>query len=202
MSDYTILQQPNVPKPLHSLAPRVIETAHWWNKQRDAMLERQDYTCKCCDTKVDHRSKLDLHEEYTINYEEGYSNVTGMIGLCKDCHAFIHNGLLFKMAQEGTRSFDNTDRIFRRGFALLRQEELEPNHAAGIHYIALLDYFGKPVNQVLRDKANELTVKQNKSIIQQNWSAWHLRWNGNKYYSLFSSQRDWENNIGKRKYER
>tara|TARA_R100001594_G_scaffold1048_1_gene4327 strand:+ start:638 stop:1258 length:621 start_codon:yes stop_codon:yes gene_type:complete len=201
-TDITILQQPNVPKMLHKLAPRVIESSYWWKKQRDTMLVEQDMCCKACGIQVDHRSKLDLHEEYHINYQEGYSDVKGMVGLCKDCHSFIHNGLLFIRAKNGEISFDRANYIFRRGFTLLKEAGLEPNHSAAVHYVELLNHFGKNPSKGLINRAFELTQAQSPVSINKNWNEWHLRWKGKKYYSLFTDIEDWKENVATRKYER
>jgi hypothetical protein len=201
-TDITILQQPNVPKALHKLAPRVIESAYWWKKQRGIMLEEQQLRCKACGTLVGSPSQLDLHEEYHVNYKEGYSDVKGMVGLCKDCHSFIHNGLLYTRAKKGEISFDKANFVFRRGFALLKDAGLEPNYAAAVHYLNLLEYFDKPVSEELRNRVAMLTFDRASINSEPDWTKWHLRWNGKKYYSLFKDMKDWRDNVATRTYKR
>ena len=92
-----LLLAPNVPKPLHGLAPRVILGQAWWDKTRRAAYKQTNYHCLACGvhkTRATYHAWLEGHEVYSVNYELGRAKYVRSVALCQFCHNSIHDGLL------------------------------------------------------------------------------------------------------------
>jgi len=89
-----ILCHPNIPKPLHGIAPRVIFGQGWWDVERKKCYEKAGQKCEACGTaRADAWPNrwLEAHEEYEMDY--GIFRFVGVVCLCPACHRFIHSGL-------------------------------------------------------------------------------------------------------------
>jgi len=89
-----ILCHPNIPKPLHGIAPRVIFGQRWWDVERKKCYEKAGQKCEACGTaRADAWPNwwLEAHEEYEMDY--GIFRFVGLVCLCPACHRFIHSGL-------------------------------------------------------------------------------------------------------------
>jgi len=92
-----ILCHPNVPKPLHTIAPRTIMGNGWWNRIRLEVYKRYDYHCAACGvhkTRAMRFKRLEAHEFYEVDYHTGTVTVKSLEPLCNYCHMFIHSGRL------------------------------------------------------------------------------------------------------------
>ena len=78
----------------------------WWNRTRKKVYAAQDYHCFCCGVHQDHQSgwirgQLDCHEVYDIDWKTGRVTLKELVGLCKQCHSYIHFGRLFAQRDAG-----------------------------------------------------------------------------------------------------
>lgn len=194
-----ILSMPNVPLPLHSLAPRTIMGATEWNKTRTACYEACERKCEICGTYCDN-GKLDGHELYAYDFEKCEAKLVRIVGLCKRCHGFIHSGRALT--------------CFKNRIPLWTEEVLLNTAEYGFN---LIDDWNKkhPDDKPLRVwatyldwvKRPELKQEMNKLIEQYNiqfyhadnaqgqngtWDKWHLLYNDTEYYSPFADRADWE----------
>ena len=88
-----LIAMPNVPKPLHGVAPRTVLGTTTWNKMRRECYEKANDTCEICGDCPDDKRKRQAHEVYVVNYSTGESVFIGCVCLCQQCHlACIHNG--------------------------------------------------------------------------------------------------------------
>ena len=92
-----VLLLPNIPKPLHGVAPRAVLGSKWWNEVRQAAYESTDYHCIACGvhkTRARGRQWMEAHEVYRTDYIIGRLYFIEAIPLCNYCHSFIHSGRL------------------------------------------------------------------------------------------------------------
>ncbi len=87
-----LLRHPPIPWPMWGTNPRRLFGKVWWDKERKAAFVKNNNCCWACG-----RHRLDTpeqwlegHETYKTDYQERTQTYTGTVGLCRDCHAYIH----------------------------------------------------------------------------------------------------------------
>lgn len=121
-----ILCQPNVPTPLHGMAPRVVFGESWWNMKRQAAYQSSGNCCIACGRPafMTETGRLEAHEMWEFDYENGVGTVIDIVPLCHYCHNFIHSGRLYMvMGEEKTR--DEVRAILEHGFKILAENNLK-----------------------------------------------------------------------------
>jgi hypothetical protein len=121
------LLMPNIPKPLHGIAPRTIFGQEWWDKNRQETYKNANYKCEACG--VDKKDALfhkwlEAHERYNINYEFGEMTFVGLVALCHACHNFIHSGRLSILLESNEISKDKYRIIIEHGNSILKKYKL------------------------------------------------------------------------------
>jgi hypothetical protein len=157
-----ILLHPNVPKPLHGLAPRVILGEAWWNKERRKAYESTNFHCIACgihkfDTKM---GWLEGHEFYRINYRKGTVTYIRTVPLCTECHQYIHSGRLQMLVESGQMTKKEYEEIIKRGVKVLEEAGIE---------------IAPPYDGPVAD-----------------WKEWVLIVNGKSYPAPHQSEEDWK----------
>lgn len=125
--DPTILLHPNIPKPLHQLAPRTIYGDTWWQGIRQVVKTQQNYVCAACGCHpgIDKESPyLSCHEIYEIDYDAHRAYYVRAVALCSLCHLFIHSGFLQVMLDSGKITESRHQMIMDRGTKALREAGL------------------------------------------------------------------------------
>ena len=181
----TLLLHPNIPKPLHGLAPRILLGDKWWDEKRRKAYGLNNYHCFACGTyhpyNLDRQRfetiKLHAHECYTIDYEKKTMELKEIVALCGDlCHNYVHSGRMnalynnFKSSglrtplTSGKQMFDEQDcwTIVTHGDSVLIDGGLLPNHEVDC-----------------RDYSEE-------------WSEWRLIIDGVGYKSKFNNIEEWK----------
>tara|TARA_R110002020_G_scaffold69127_7_gene180177 strand:- start:2541 stop:3173 length:633 start_codon:yes stop_codon:yes gene_type:complete len=174
-----LLQHPNIPKPLHGLAPRVIKGQEWWDKTREDAYASTGYHCLACGvhkTDANYHNWLEAHEDYAFNLRTGEVRIKQIIPLCHSCHNFIHSGRLSITAER-----DKIIDILKHGFKILEDNNLDVSEAT--YMIA------EEVGLKHNSKAIDCGVPEDE--ICNVWSEWHLILDGKKYYSKFKDMEEW-----------
>ena len=126
--DPTLLCDPNIPKPLHGIAPRLICGEVWWTNQRFDAYERAGFRCQACGAaKAEvkgERKRLEAHERYDYDYVKGQLTFKGIVALCPFCHSFIHSGRLSVLLHEGKITRRQYAAVYEHGEAILRRAGL------------------------------------------------------------------------------
>ncbi len=68
---------------------RSILSAKEWNFLKSEAKERAGGKCMICGKKTD---RLDAHERWSYDIENGVQKLEDIIAVCKDCHSVIHIG--------------------------------------------------------------------------------------------------------------
>jgi hypothetical protein len=174
-----LLQHPNIPKPLHGLAPRVIKGQEWWDKTRQDAYASTNYHCLACGvhkTEAKYHKWLEAHEDYTFNLKTGEVNVKQIIPLCHSCHNFIHSGRLSITAER-----DKIIDILKHGFKILEDNNLDVSEAT--YMIAKWADFKH------NSKVKDYGIPEDEMC--NVWGEWHLILDGKKHYSKFKNHEEW-----------
>jgi len=158
-----ILLHPNIPKPLHTLAPRAINGSAWWKAQRDKATLFYDGKCWACGVQAaqaPYRKWLECHELYDIEYARGRSYFRGCCALCHACHNYIHDGRMLHLVEAGMMTEDFYFTVLARGEGVLRR--------AGY----------------------KLTKPKEPAVIAP-WADWRLVIDGKEYGPAFATMEEW-----------
>ena len=180
-----LLLHPNIPKPLHGLAPRTILGKEWWDKVRNKTVNRQGNHCAACGvpaTRAAHRRYLEAHELYHIDYDRAFALYNGTVALCNSCHAYIHCGRLNHLYSKGLDT-EWVLAVLEHGRRLLKQSDLEPTDTQQYSYSAIR---GLPLDPDVMTRLQELDREA------PAWSAWRLLLGDKEYYSKFKDHEEWE----------
>jgi hypothetical protein len=158
-----VLLHPQIPKPLHGLAPRVVLGKAWWDQERKAAYASTMFHCIACGVhkKMTPRGWLEGHEIYDIDYAKGIATYIETVPLCSTCHAYIHQGRLQMLLDSGQLNKTEYKRIINHGKVVLR--------SAGIKAKEFKPYEGPMAD----------------------WGKWFLVINGTKYPALHKCLKDW-----------
>lgn len=164
-----ILLHPNIPAPLHGVAPRVVLGRKWWDKTRQEAYRSTDCHCLACGvhkTKAKLRQWLEGHELYEIDYARGRAKYIETVPLCHLCHCYIHDGRLLALLEKGEIHHSKYVTIIQHGEEVLRR--------AGLKRLSL--------------------VERDRLILEgelMEWGKWRLRIGRNLYPPRFKSLEEW-----------
>lgn len=174
-----LLLHPNVPKPLHQVAPRTVLGAKWWGTERKACYAKAEYYCECCGVhklRAAYHQWLEAHETYAIDYAKGRAKYLGCVALCHFCHNYIHSGRLQALLEKGEIHQAKYVAILQHGDRILA--------TAGL---------GR-ASQAQRDAIIEETVR-NGGMAE--WGKWRLVIGRKHYPPKFKSVVEWESEMSK-----
>lgn len=157
-----ILLHPQIPKPMHGMAPRSVLGKVWWNKEREAAYASTNYHCEACGVpkwQAKYKQWLEAHEVYRIDYLKGRMIYERACPLCHYCHNYIHSGRLQWLFE--------TRQINHIKYAAIIQHGDQVLAKAGLRKQA--PYAGPTAD----------------------WTEWHLVINGVEYPGKFKSMDDW-----------
>lgn len=168
-----VLLCPNVPKPMHGVAPRVVLGSKWWNKTRKEAYASTDFHCIACGV-AKHlargRKWLEGHEIYTVNYTLGRMVYVETVPLCHFCHNYIHDGRMQMLVQKRLMHQGKYVEIIQHGDMVLRMAGLaRPTHSERDASVAKLAANGKVAA----------------------WCKWRLVLNGKLYPPKYKSMEEW-----------
>jgi hypothetical protein len=168
-----ILLCPNIPKPLHGVAPRALLGTKWWNVTRKAAYAKTNYCCVACGV-YKHEAKgpkwLEGHEVYKINYASGISKYLETVALCNYCHSYIHDGRLLAMLDQGKLDHARYAAILHHGDSVLA--------AAGLC---------RPSREEREDEFVDLLLSGRIA----SWGQWRLLLEGKEYPPKYKTEAHW-----------
>jgi hypothetical protein len=80
------------------------------------------------------RGRLEAHEVYDINWEQGRSIFTEVTALCHFCHQFIHSGMIKARVEKGDYDPRKQDAIREHGYRILWNAGLEPSEWSRMNF--------------------------------------------------------------------
>lgn len=157
-----LLLLPQIPKPLHGVAPRVVLGRKWWDKTRQESYRKAWFHCLGCGVHK-HEAKLhkwlEAHEVYDTNYTIGRMYYLETVPLCHLCHNYIHQGRLQALLDKRQITQSRFSMVIQHGERVLSRSGL------------------------VRPKPYEGPMAE--------WSTWRLVVGRKMYKPLFKSMEDW-----------
>lgn len=125
-----ILLHPNIPKPMHGIAPRTILGQGWWDIERRKAYANAQYRCQACGihkTEAKYHQWLEAHELYEFDYANGKMIFTEIVALCHSCHNYIHSGRMQSLVDGSDIEMTNVKMldILRHGDKLVKEAKLK-----------------------------------------------------------------------------
>lgn len=226
-----IITMPNVPHPLHTLAPRNILGTSTWNHMRNRCYYEANYTCEACGAKVateynedgsiKHKyhddgtiakRNLHAHELYTYDYNKGTAKFERCVALCERCHVrFIHSGRMLTMYKQGDPLL-TAERVLdgiEAGFKQIKKWNDEHYGEEKLRvYFAIIDYtedpeIGEQVKELIDKYEIEFYIPDGEKYPKAMpvWDGWKLIIGDKEYNSPFTSQGDWQKAMAKNNEE-
>ena len=207
-----ILRHPNIPKPLHGVAPRVVKGREWWDITRQKAYEESGFRCWACGVERAPRSQgaffipdfdeiedpvwLEAHEYYDINYKTGRVRLAEVVALCHECHNFIHSGRLLAIWRKKEISPKKALGILEHGFEVLGKAGLQPQAQAAVTWMTIQGYSEESIRKMLYSKGLIGSDDYIEPWEAVPWSQWHLEIDGECYYSRFQNYNEWAAHYG------
>jgi len=124
-----ILTQHVIPIELHYMNVRHLwgHNSEKWRKLGRQTREKQNYICLACGRKVPHieGDYLELHENFTYDWENKIATIESMVCLCTKCHKYIHSSLLSILVRKGELTEEYEAEVLARGDEILAKHNLK-----------------------------------------------------------------------------
>jgi len=185
-----LLTHPNIPKPLHGLAPRVVNGRKWWDKVRQEAYATNNYRCWACGvpkTEALYRNWLEAHESYDIDYATGRVELKEIVALCYACHNFIHSGRLYSLCMKQEYGWRRACEILNRGIEFLDRYGLKPYFQARFAQLVLCQ--SKSPDDATKLVMIEGLLPEHDKVAK--WQDWHLIIDGKRHGTKFKDIHDW-----------
>ena len=141
----SLLLHPNIPKPLHGVAPRTVMGSAWWAKEKKACYKSTDYHCEACGVHkscAKYHQWLEAHEVYEVDYERGTSTYVRATPLCHFCHNYIHDGRMQALLERGELHHAKYSAILQHGDEVLNNAGTKRESRA-VREAMLVDLFSQ-----------------------------------------------------------
>lgn len=168
-----ILLCPNIPKPMHGVAPRVILGQKWWNATRKKAYASTSYHCLACGVhKTDARGPkwLEGHELYDVDYARGRLTYLRTVPLCNYCHNYVHDGRMVALVEKSEMRKSKYVSVVQHGDAVLSAARLS-----------------RPSRQDRENAIIDLLLNNELAA----WGDWRLVLDGKEYKPKFKSEEQW-----------
>lgn len=193
-----ILTMPNVPHPLHGLAPRTIMGKSTWDHVRKKCYFDANYKCEACGKELQN-GECQAHELYTYDYLHGTAKFERCVCLCKTCHVRgIHSGRALTLFRKGSPIMpkslllEGAENLFR----VLHEYNIKhPKEQPLRAYATFLDYMKYPeLNYEMRQLIDRYDVKfyQENPTFMAKWSDWKLIIGDKEYPTPYKDRDEWE----------
>ena len=63
--------------------------SHYWHQVKQVVLSRDNYTCRCCNTRT-HVKRLEVHHITYEHHGDEANHLEDLVTVCGNCHAEIH----------------------------------------------------------------------------------------------------------------
>ena len=182
-----ILLHPNIPKPLHGVAPRTVMSSSWWYNERQSAYELCFGKCMACGELPRSSKYLHAHEFYDVDYAKCRMTYIRAIPVCLQCHDYIHSGRLYMMFTSGKYAKNYAMNVLERGFKLLKDVDLDPLGVDKLVY----SYIKRGMQNVITN-TDSIQRSDDNETVKCEWGDWRLVVDGIEYEPKFSTAEEWK----------
>lgn len=192
-----LLTMPNIPHPLHGMAPRTILGNTTWTHMRKRCYFQADYKCQACGADLG-TGKCHAHEVYDINYPAGESKFKRTVCLCPRCHVRgIHSGRMLTMFKKGDplmskeKLLDGVENLFR---IIYEWNQAHPKEEPLRAYGTFIDYIKwPPISKEMLALVKKYDMKFyiEDYDLSARWDKWHLIIGDKSYHTKYKDADDW-----------
>lgn len=132
---------------MFGVAPREILGKTEFKKIKKQVQQKANNHCEICGRYIPHtmatKDWVYTHEVYNVNREKREYTLKRYIGICSECHYFIHQGFLETLLNEGIVNQKYVDRVLWHGQTLLASIGMSKIPNTDIDDIYYLSFGGK-----------------------------------------------------------
>lgn len=198
-----LIAMPNIPRPLHGLAPRTLLGSTTWDHMRKRCYAQADNTCVICGCKPDNAHHRHSHEAYKIDYAHGTSTFAGVYCLCSLCHlGGIHTGRALTLWKHGNPLYP-TEFLLKgaeNAFRIIYEYNQDHPGADLRAYATFLDYLK---HDELREPMEKLIEKYQIKFYEEvdnmvEWKDWKLIIGSREYDTPYEDEDAWKSAMEER----
>lgn len=193
-----LIAMPNIPKPLHSVAPRTVLGPTEWDKMRKACYEAANDTCEICGERPNNLRARHGHEVYEIDYEKGISRFVRVFCVCYLDHlGAIHTGRAITL-WKGKNPLYPTEFLLagaEKAFTIISSYNHDHPEADLRAYSTFIEYLKY---DELREPMLELIGKHNIKFYMEDpkkvapWGQWKLIIGDEEYPTPYKNEKEWK----------
>ena len=194
----SLITMPNIPKPLHGVAPRVVLGNVWWNRARNVCYLAAQDTCEICGAKPEEKRNRHAHELYKVNWRLGETEFIRPVCVCYNCHCLcIHTGRAITLYKKNNPIFPADTLLAGAEHAFTIISSYNADHAdrppiraygTWLEYLRQPD-LEKPMRELIDKYGIKFYVENPKRMAK--WGEWRLKI-GEKYYPTpYANEKEW-----------
>lgn len=193
-----ILTMPNIPHPLHGMAPRTLLGEQNWDEMRRKCYQDANYICQASGLQCS--GPPHAHELYSIDYKHQTMTFERAVCLTGELHTkFIHSGRAITMHAKGEWGHSTAQllTVAKTGFQLIKEwNDTHPDEQLRVFYAFLAWMEVKDLRRWLQPMIEQYEIKFYKPSIAttspKTWSNWKLIIDGVEYPTPYKSIEDWK----------
>lgn len=192
-----LLCMPNIVKPLHNLAPRIIMGSAKWKLVRTKCYMDANYHCEICGQYLG-AGKCASHELYSTDYIKHRVKFERYICVCRQCHDLIHSGRTYTMYRKGDKLYpqDYLLRILKKGMKLVYDNNVSNDEKLKM-YSTLIQWMkdpelGKWAEPIANQYGIEFYASSDPGEDKKSWGKWRLIYDDKEYEPKYKDAKEWE----------
>ena len=196
-----LIAMPNIPKPLHGVAPRTLLGPTAWNYMRRKCYENANDTCEICGDKPELLRRRHGHEVYRIDYEKGIAEFVRVFCICSLDHlACIHTGRAITLFKHGNPLYpkefllEGAEKAFR---VISEYNKDHPDadlraYATFLEYLKCEDLKG-PMEELIEKYDMKFYLEDPKKMAK--WGDWKLIIGGVEHPTPYKNEKEWKESM-------
>lgn len=193
-----LIAMPNIPKPLHSCAPRTLLGAKTWNLMRTQCYRLADDTCEICGEKPEKLSRRHAHEAYEIDYKAGTAKFIRCFCLDSVCHlGCIHTGRAITLFKQDNPLYPKEFLLegAEKAFSIIASYNKDHPDADLRAYATFIEYLREdelrePMLDLIKKYSVKFYSEDPKKVAK--WGKWKLIIGDREYPTPYANEKEWE----------